>query len=177
MILKGQKVILRPVKMDDAPRFVKWFNDAEVNKFLNLRKVNLIDEKKWVKQKIKNKNSGDLFFCIDTKEGVHIGTVALEAIHNLDKRAVFGIMIGEKDYWNNGYGTDAAKVILNYGFKKLKLHRIQLDVYSFNKRAVKVYKRIGFRLEGVMRDHVRFEGKYYSAYLMSMLESEWNKTN
>lgn len=175
MILKGKKVVLRPVKLSDAERFVKWFNDSTVNKFLNIRRLTLKDEIKYIKERLKNKSKDKISLCIDSKEGEHIGNCALEDI-NLDyRRATFGIMIGNKDFWNKGYGTEAAKLLLNYGFSKLKLHRIDLDVYEYNARAFKVYRKLGFKKEGVKREYTKLNGKYFNAFSMSILESEWTK--
>jgi RimJ/RimL family protein N-acetyltransferase len=173
MILKGEKVVLRPIRMDDAPRFVKWFNDPEVNKFMNYRGITLAFEKKHIKERQKTKSSSDLHFCIDTIDGVHIGACSLESISKVHKRASFGIIVGEKKYWDQGLGGEAARIILGYGFKKLKLHRITLDVYSYNPRAIKVYKRLGFKIEGRKREHAFWQGKFYDAFDMGILKREW----
>lgn len=175
MILKGQKVVLRPVKMSDAPRFVKWFNDPEVYQYIMTRGINLKDERKWVKERMKGKIKNDLHLCIDTKEGKHIGAIGLHKIDPRNRHASFGITIGDKGFWNKGLGTEAAALIINYGFKKLKLHRIDLDVYSSNPRAIKVYKRLGFKKEGVKRDHRLWKGKFYNSYFMSILDREWKR--
>ncbi len=122
MILKGNKVLLRPVQLADAKRFVKWFNDPQVNKFLFLRGITLAKEKKYILDKISGKEKDTVHFCIDTKAGLHIGAVSLESIQKRNKNASFGIMIGDKHYWSKGFGEEASKLIINYGFEKLKLH-------------------------------------------------------
>jgi RimJ/RimL family protein N-acetyltransferase len=175
MILKGKKVVLRPVRMDDAPRFVKWFNDQEVNKFVKLRSLDLKSEQKWISERVAGKVKDGIHFCIETKEQVHIGAVSLDNISKFHKHATFGIFIGDKNYWNKGFGTEAAQLILDYGFKKLKLHKIDLDVYSYNPRAIKVYKKLGFKKEGIKREHAFWQGKFYNAYQMSILDREWKK--
>jgi RimJ/RimL family protein N-acetyltransferase len=161
--------------MDDAPRLVKWFNDPAVNKFLNYRGLTLAFEKQLIKNRLKAKITDALHFCVDTAEGVHIGVCSLESISKIHKRASFGIVIGDKKYWDFGFGSDAAKTIINYGFNKLKLHRITLDVYSYNPRAIKVYKRLGFKIEGKNREHAFWKGKYYDAYYMGILDREWKE--
>ncbi len=173
MMLKGKKVNLRPIKMDDAPRFVKWFNDDEVNRYLNHRSMDLKTERKWIKARLSGKRKSSIQFCITTLEGRHIGATGLENIQRLHKRATFGIIIGDKEYWNKGYGSEAAKLIIDYGFKKLKLHKIDLGVYSYNPRAIKVYKRLGFKVEGRSREHTFWNKKYHDAFLMGILNKEW----
>jgi RimJ/RimL family protein N-acetyltransferase len=171
MKLKGEKVVLRPIRMSDAPRFVKWLNDPDVHKFLIVREhLTLAKEKKYLKNIINSKTHKN--FAIETKEGFHIGSTSLE-VNRDHNRAVFGIFIGEKKYWNHGLGTDAGRTIIDYGFKKLKLHRIELGVLEYNPRAMKVYKRLGFKLEGRKREFIKFRGKYYDDLHMSILDREW----
>lgn len=67
------------------------------------------------------------------------------------------------------------KTVLDFGFKKLKLHRIELDVYNYNKRAIGLYKKMGFKIEGIKREHNFYKGKFYSTYYMSILDREWKK--
>ncbi len=174
MIIKGEKVILRPIRLSDAPRFVKWFNDPKFNKFMLVRKATLREEIKWIKDLAKKKKT-DLVFAIETESGNHIGSVGLHQINKEYGHATLGIMIGGRRYWNKGYGTDASRAIINYGFKKMKLHRIGLDVYEYNPRAIKVYKRLGFKIEGRKRELTKLNGKYYDAFYMGLLGSEWKK--
>lgn len=177
MVLKGKKVILRSIKMSDAPRFVKWFNDPEVNKFLFYRELSLKEERKYIKDRLEGKAKNDLHFCADTKEGKHIGVTSLNNIHKRNKNAVFGIVLGDKNFWSKGYGEEASKLIIDHGFKKLKLHRIELDVYSYNPRAIKLYKKLGFKKEGIKREHNFYNGKFYDTIKMSILDREWNLKN
>jgi len=173
MILKGGKVSLRPIKLDDAPRFVKWLKDEEVRKFLsaNPKGVSLKEEKEWIKSLAKKKKS-EKHFAIDTKENIHIGSLALH-LNLKNKSAKLGISIGDKNYWGKGYGIEATQLLLNHGFTKLKLHRIELGVYNYNKRAINLYKKFGFKKEGVKREAVFWKGKFYDLIQMGILQKEW----
>lgn len=175
MQLKGNKVILRPIKMGDASRFVKWLKDPEVNKFITRKPATIKDEKQWIKNLVKLKKI-EHHFAVETNEGIHIGSASL-FLNLKDKNAKFGILIGDKNYWDKGYGTDITKTILNYGFTKLKLHRIQLRVYEYNSRAINVYQKLGFKLEGIKREDVLYKGKFYNHLLMGILKNEWIKLN
>ena len=158
--------------MGDAPRFVKWLNNPEIHKFLQTRRrLTLAFERKYLRNILKSKNNINL--AIETKDGTHIGSVSLENINTDHDRATFGIFIGEKECWNHGLGSEAARLIIDYGFKKLKLHRIELGVLEYNPRAMKVYKRLGFKKEGVKREHILFRGKYYDDIHMGLLAKEW----
>jgi len=175
MILKGEKVILRPIKMSDAPRFVKWFNDPEVNKFMFIRKLTLPEERKYISRRIKDRMKNTITLAIETEQGVHIGSVGIDDINKSNRHAGFGIIIGEKDYWSRGYGTEAGRLIINYAFKKLKLHRLDLDVYDYNPRAQRLYKKLGFKKEGIKREHNLYKGKFRKVIYMGLLDKEWKK--
>ncbi len=171
MKLIGEKVILRPMKVADAEHFVEWFRDPGVNKFLSRRKLDLKEERVWIRSIPKRKN--ELHLAVDAKEGIHIGNVGFSVINRRDGYAVFGIMIGDKRYWDHGYGTEAMKLIVDYGFRRLKLHRIELDVYDYNGRGIHVYRRLGFKVEGRKREHIRWGGRYHDLVQMGILRDQW----
>ncbi len=173
MILKGENVSLRPIKLDDAPRFVRWLKDEEVRKFLsaNPKEISLKEEKEWIKSLAKKKKS-EKHFAIDTKENIHIGSLSL-SLNLKNKSAELGILIGDKNYWGKGYGAEATQLLLNYGFTKIRLHRIGLGVYAYNKRAINLYKKLGFKNEGVKREAIFWKGKFYDLIQMGILQKEW----
>ena len=160
--------------MSDAPRYVKWFNDPEVNKYMSVRKISLKEERIYIRSRMVGKMKDNINLAIETKGGEHIGTVGLE-INRQNNRAVFGIIIGEKKYWSKGIGTEAAVLIIDYAFKKLKLHRLELDVYDYNPRAQGLYAKLGFKTEGAKREHNLYKGKYKKVMYMGLLNSDWKK--
>ncbi|HRY60145.1 MAG TPA: GNAT family protein [Patescibacteria group bacterium] len=173
MILKGQKTILRPIKISDTSNFVKWSCDSNVNKFTTRRKNNKKEIEKWIKGIPKDKTQKQ--FAIETREGKHIGSTQLLEINPQDKNALFAILIGDKDYWSSGYGYDASKSLINYAFKKMKLHKLYLNVYDYNKRAIGLYKKLGFKTEGTRRENIFYNNKFHNEYLMGLLVREWRK--
>lgn len=175
MIIKGEKTVLRPIKLSDAPRFVKWFADPEVTQFIVTKRITLAEERKWIRGLAKQKKQ--LTLAIATIDGVHIGSIGFHKISTSDKNATFGIVIGDKRYWNQGHGTDAMKAFVNYGFQKLKLHRIDLEVYENNPRAIAVYKNLGFKKEGIKRERLLRKRKFYDSIIMGILENEWRVKN
>jgi RimJ/RimL family protein N-acetyltransferase len=84
-----------------------------------------------------------------------------------------GIAIGDKPLWGKGLGTDAMNALVDFGFGELRLERIWLDVYDFNKRAQRSYEKAGFKVEGVQRHAHYSRGTYQDVVLMSMLRDEW----
>ena len=90
-----------------------------------------------------------------------------------DRSAEIGIMIGERQYWNRGFGTEAMRLMVQHGFENLNLHRIFLRVFETNPRGKRSYEKVGFKLEGRMREARYLKGKYIDVCLMSILKSEW----
>jgi RimJ/RimL family protein N-acetyltransferase len=146
--------------------------DPELNKFLARRAISLKENVEWLKGIPKRKDAH--FFAIDVGR-VHIGMISLRGISKVDHNAVYTIMIGDRGYQGRGYGREATELILDYGFCKLKLHRISLNVYSYNTRAIDLYGKLGFTLEGKLRKQVFYNGKYHDELLMGMLATEWRK--
>ena len=94
-----------------------------------------------------------------------------------DRLGVCGIMIGEKNYWGKGYGTEAIELLMEYAFKTLNLNRIELMVYDFNQRAIHCYEKLGFIREGLKRQAVFINGGYHDILIMAILQQEWNEKN
>jgi len=111
--------------------------------------------------------------AIETAEGVHIGNVGLHRIDWRNRNAELGIAIGERSYWNQGYGTDAIRTLLSLAFREMNLHRVFLRVDADNARGIRCYEKAGFRREGVLREAVFKEGAYHDQYIMSILQSEF----
>jgi RimJ/RimL family protein N-acetyltransferase len=147
-MLKGEKVVLRPVKRADIPNFLKWFNDPEVTQYLGmyLPMTEMYEEKYF--EEIPSRSATDLYMVI---EGIKpdatqpIGTIGLHRINQKDREATFGIAVGDKDYWSQGYGTEAARLLIKYGFMQMNLHRIASSVFSFNERSLKMHRKVGFK--------------------------------
>ena len=107
-------------------------------------------------------------------EWLPVGNTAFISILEIDRCAEIGIMLGEKSWWNKGYGTETMRAMLRHGFETLNLHRIWLQVYSNNKRGIRAYEKAGFQHEGVYREGHYQAGRYHDVFLMSVLRQEWD---
>jgi RimJ/RimL family protein N-acetyltransferase len=173
----GQRVYLRPLEKSDInKRYLAWINDSEIGKFLEVNlfpttKNELLDYYKQIKR-----NRTNLIFAIVTKDkNRHIGNIKLGDINYIHRYADLGIMIGEKDFLGKGYGREAVLLLLDYAFNRLNLNKVILAVYSNHKIAIKCYSRIGFKIEGRIKDLLYFQGKYVDKVLMGISRSEFNK--
>ena len=177
--LIGNRIYFRPLEVDDIERLVKWVNDPDITQFLTMGRfpINFAREEEWLKGLYKGQN--DIALGIVLKDGdIHIGNVGLHQIDWVSRECIFGIMIGEEEYQDKGYGTEATLLMLKYAFEVLNINRVELTVYEFNKRAIRCYEKAGFIPEGRLREKVFKNGRYYDILIMSILKNEWgNKLN
>jgi len=174
-MIVGEQVRLRPIERDDLPRFVEWFGDPEVRRHLAMYlPFSLAQEERWFENLLERlERREDVVLAIETAEGVHIGNVGLHRIDWKNRNAELGIAIGEKEYWNRGYGTDAIRTLLGLAFREMNLHRVFLRVDADNARGIRCYEKAGFRQEGTLREAVFKAGIYHDQYVMSILRSEF----
>jgi RimJ/RimL family protein N-acetyltransferase len=102
-----------------------------------------------------------------------IGNTGLHQVDHTNRTAEFGIMIGEKDCWGQGYGTETTHLMLDYGFNYLGLHNIMLRVYSFNQRGIRAYQRAGFQIIGHRREAHRLGSQPHDVIYMDCLATEF----
>ncbi len=173
-MLEGTLVRLRAMEPEDLEAAHKWVNDREVTLWLTSLRypVSRKTEKQWIDDGPVNSFDG-VRLAIETKDGKHIGGINLHRVNPEDRKAGLGIMIGEKDHWSNGYGTDAMKTLLAFAFDEMNLHRVWLHVFADNERAIACYQKCGFREEGRLRQEVYQDGRYYDVVLMGVLEAEF----
>lgn len=176
-MLKGKKVILRPVQKSDIPLFLKWYNDQEVTQYMGIF-LPLTEpiEEKWYEEAASGRNETQVFFVIEASENnkpYPIGSISLERIESKNQNAELGIGIGEKKYWDKGYGTEAVRLLIDYGFKQLNLHRISSTVFSPNKRSLKMHQKVGFVKEGIRKQAFFKHGKFLDQVIFGLLRDEW----
>lgn len=170
--LVGEKVYLSPKNAEDVEKFTEWLNDFQTTDYIgrSSQVMTLEAEKEYLE---KNLNTEASFFIIEGKTDKLIGTVSLENISHINRRATLGIFIGDKEARNKGYGTEAINLILDFGFNYLNLNNVKLDVLGFNERAIACYKKCGFKEYGKRRECVFLNGKYYDTIEMDILAEEF----
>lgn len=167
----GKKTILRKLEKRDLKKSLSWLKDPSVNMYLsqNFRGYDEKKEQKWF-EFIKGSNNDIVFAIEDIKTKLHIGNCALHKIDWENSSCEMGIMIGDKDYRDKGYGSDALKSIIKFSQSDLKLKNIVLNVYSYNKRAIKVYKKLGFKITQIQNKDHFYDGKFWDTLVMELGE-------
>ncbi len=173
--LIGERIYLRPLEMSDVPACLRWINDPEVTRTLMIyTPLNEIREREWFERHYKDDREIILAVALKANDQ-HVGNAGLHRIEWKNRQGELGIMIGERDEWDKGYGSEAIELILRYGFERLNLHRIYLRVYANNPRAIRCYERAGFQREGTQRESHFAEGKYWDTLMMGILAREWRE--
>lgn len=171
-ILVGEKVILRPITLEDTPLIVKWRNTGSVRKNFIFRETFTEEmHNRWMRTKVA---SGEVvqYIIIDKSEGKPVGSVYYRDVDAKNSSAEYGIFIGEESARGKGLGSETAKLFVKFGFDCLKLHRISLRLLSGNAQAEKSYENAGFAREGVFRDMVYLDGQYRDVIFMAILNEE-----
>lgn len=174
IMLEGSLVRLRALERADAERAHRWMNNAQVREFLHGMRypVSTEDEERWIEGAASSSFSR-VVLAIETKEGVHIGNVELRGVSAEDRHGELGIVIGEKEYWGEGYGTDAIVTLLRFAFGVMNLHRVWLTTGEDNPRAIACYRRCGFQEEGRLRQDRYLGGRYWDTIVMGVLREEF----
>jgi len=172
VFLTGKTVNLRPLAKTDVPTITRWINDPEVRDFITVVFPQTEkQEEEWF-NKLGSKDT-DVILGIETKEGVLIGTMGIHNIKWTDRVGTTGAIIGEKEYWGKGFGTDAKMTLLNYAFNTLNLHKICSGVIAFNGRSLQYSLHCGYKIEGRSRKQVFKRGKYWDLIQLGLFKNEW----
>lgn len=170
--LVGEKCYLSPISLDDVERYTEWVNDMEIGQFMLFTSSVLDMEKE--KRSLQNLMDKDVVFAIIEKDtNKCIGNCGLHQINNVHRHATFGIFIGEKTFWNQGVGTEAATLILDFAFNILNLNSVNMDVMSYNKRAIRSYEKVGFKYVGTRRKYMFMAGEYHDILIYDILAEDF----
>lgn len=172
MKLEGNRIFLSPMNLEDVEQYTKWMNDFSVT--VNIGNASshysMVKEKEALEEMVKN---GHNFAIVQKDNEQLIGNASIFDINHIHRRAEIGLFIGEEENRGKGYGREAIELLLAYGFKVLNLNNIMLKVFSFNERAIKAYKNVGFKIIGERRKAYFINGAYYNEFYMDMLAEEF----
>lgn len=173
--LTGENIYLRIITIADlTPRYRDWFNDAEVCKGNSHHQFPNYDEDMhtYYERAIKSRENLILAIC-DKATDLHIGNVSLQSIDPINRSAEFAIVIGDKNYWGKGVGTEVMRLIVSHGFHELNLNRIELGTFDDNIGMQKLATKSGFKEEGRSRQAVWKEGRWKDILHFGLLRDEW----
>lgn len=175
MILIGETITLRPFRSEDADPLWQSLDNETINRLTGTHATFTREQiENYIANQIKADDDERASFIIEaTAEKRAVGEVVINDIDPDNRSGNIRIALFDEADFGKGYGTQAMRLMVDYGFRELKLHRITLGVYAFNPRAIRVYEKIGFVKEGVLRDSLYWDGEYIDEITMSILEHEW----
>lgn len=175
MLFESDRIILRKMTLEDTELYHQWRNDIEVMQSTAplLDVYNIKETEEFVTHVILGSHFSKSYIIVEKKSKKPIGVTSLINIDYKNRNAECIIDIGDKEAWGKGYGAEAMKLLLDFGFLEMNLHRIFLRVFSFNDRAIKLYEKLGFQQEGKLRESIFRGGQWHDIIHMSILENEY----
>ena len=169
--LTGSTVYLRPIEPADLTgAYAEWLNDREVTRFLETGIFPTTGESLQRYYQNVVLKAENVALAIVTRDGDrHVGNIKLGPISWVHRRADMGILIGDRLYWGRGIGTEAVRLITQYAFDRLNLHKVTLGVYAGHEPAIRLYRSLGFEIEGTLKEHLYSEGRYHDKIVMGVL--------
>lgn len=175
--LKGDLVYLKKLDKEHTEEYWNNFKNCSIEAivFTGTQQVfNRTNIESYL-ENIASDNSRVDFLIFAKETNKPVGEVVINDIYMGNRSASIRIVINNKEDFSKGYGSEAMILALNYGFAMLNLHRIELEAFPFNQRAIHVYEKLGFKREGIKRDGAFFNHKYYDMITMSILEDEFRE--
>lgn len=172
-VVPGERIFLSQVRHEDLPLYARWFSDLELTTYIGAVGTSFMPEheQEWYDSVVKDHTNKT--FAIIVREGQRlIGSVGLKDVNHQHGRAELGIAIGDKTAWGQGYGSEAVRLIVDYGFTFLGLHTIYLWHTSLNERGHYAYLKAGFKVAGRLRGAALFDGQRYDHVLMDITREE-----
>ncbi|HLV36982.1 MAG TPA: GNAT family protein [Spirillospora sp.] len=174
-LLRGQRIWLTALRRADAAVMARWEYDSEYLRLMDAGPAHPRTEEeiiRWLDSAARSHTEFTFGIrLIDSDE--LIGWTQLDGIDWIHRTTALGIGIGNRNFWDNGYGTEAITLLLDFAFRELNLHRVFLTVFSYNRRAIHLYEKLGFRHEGTHREHIQRSGRRYDMLLYGILNREW----
>lgn len=172
--MAGRQVLLRRHRPEDFAAVARWYRDPELSRLTRYQTRPMAAEEveRFFRTRLLSVDALAYAICELPSERL-IGFTTFSALDADNGSVLFHITIGERDAWGRGLGTEAARLMLAHAFERLGLHRVGLSVFSFNKRAIRSYEKVGFRVEGRVREAIHRDGRYWDEVQMGILAGEW----
>jgi RimJ/RimL family protein N-acetyltransferase len=174
-MIKGKKVGLRAVEKEDLRYLRDWRNIAEFRKhFREVRELSLTDQEAWFDSLQKTKHINYMFTIVDLDSKKPIGAAGLLYINWIISSADFSFYIGDENKYigDDGVADEAARLLIDYGFKNLNLHKIWMELYEFDTQKIEFFKNnFDFKQDGLLRDNCFEDGKYHNSFILSLINN------
>lgn len=174
MGVEGERILLRDLRESDVGEaYLRWMNDPEVTHFLESRFERHTPESLRGFVARHARDPGHRLFAITLRQGGrHIGNLKLGPIEERHRRAEIGLLVGERDCWGKGFATEAISLATEYAFRELGLRKVTAGCYAPNEGSLRAFRRAGFAIEGVRKEHCLLDGAFVDLVLLGRIASE-----
>jgi RimJ/RimL family protein N-acetyltransferase len=175
-MIKGKLIGLVAIEREDLKQLLSWRNNIDFRKhFREFRELNMANQEEWFEKKVLNDQSTIMFCIRRLSDNELIGVCGFVYINWVHRHADLSLYIG----WNNeyidnvGYAEDACKELLRYGFNELNINKVWTEIYEFDDKKKKMYDKIGFIQDGLLRQNYFYDGKWWDSRIISILSKEF----
>src|SRR5699024_709588 len=174
-LLEDKNTYIRLMEEKDVSYKVDWFNDVEVRKTLNVEfPISELGTREWLKNVTKNSSRKDFIIC-DKNNEKPIGYCGLVNIDLKNSKAESYLGLGDREFRGKGHSSEARRLILDYAFDELFLNKVYSFVWAENEKMKHINKKVGFKVEGRLRDDVFYRGEFREKLLMGVLRAEYQR--
>jgi ribosomal-protein-alanine N-acetyltransferase len=173
--LIGDKARLAPIEEWMAETFFSWINAPDINRYRPAPPVESIEaEREWIRRT--STSESDIVWAVFCREDNElIGSMGLHSYRPQFQRAMSGTLIGRKEYWGRGIGSEIVRLRTQYAFDELRLHKLTSEVISENNPSLRMLLRVGYHVIGLRRDHFLIDGRWVNEYLLECMREDWEK--
>jgi len=175
--INGETIFLTPPRSEWVEKYIQWFNDPKIRKYLRnpFPFPSILDDfKKWIEPEGQGGVKREIIFTIyHKKDDTPIGIIGLERISWFDKHARMFIIVGEPKYWDKNIIIESGRLILNYGFEELNLHKIYIEIFSLDESLREIIEEMGFKRELTLKEEMFIDGRYLDCERFAIFDNEW----
>lgn len=175
-MLMGERIVLRPLEEGDLPSVARWRNEPRIRTaFFNKMIVSISGQRRWYEQVLADRTKQ--YFVSEMRDGTKpIGLISLIDIDFMNRKAELGTtIVGEQNMWGKGIATEMISLLLDYAFTDLSLNKIYAYAIEANVGSIRAKEKSGFKVEGLLREHHMYEGRFMDVFLYGITDSDWRK--
>ena len=179
-MLIGEKIILRPLKMQDLSLINQWRNDLELTRqTMGIRFPKTLEmDEEWLNQVLRDKSNRNIYWGIEIKESHEfIGVTSLTNIDYVSGTCFLGRLIGNSEHRRKGYGKETSSLVYHYAFNCLNVRKVSKHIVEYNVSSLSsIYARGNEVEEGRLKEHYYFDGKYHDVVIMALFRDDYYKS-
>lgn len=169
VIIKGNRLCLRPMTVEDTDMVVRWRNSGHVVKnFIHREPISREGHLEWFRNKVEKGLVHQFIICRNS-DGQPLGSVYLQNFEERDNKAEEGIFLGEEQAFGKGMGTEAAGLMIDYAFGRLGLHKLSARVLAYNQASLRMHEKAGYVREACFKEELFLDGKYEDLIFLGVI--------